>query len=625
MLDLFRNELHRFGKIALIIFTVLTGGWIYYSITAPLLQNSNMKIFTLNMFMVFPSLIFGVIQMWLHRRKAHWTYLLHRPIAPKNIHLALTGAACVMLLVALILPMIIVLIGYDATSNMVIEGRHYLWPVHLCLIALTSYFVGTYIVLSPHKAAILSFGWIILLISSRDIVSNSVLFSVDILALAVTFTLSRLSFKVNLSSQFNNKKAILFSALVLQPGFAFLVMFSQSVYYHFPLLMIDKHPDQYENSQLDGYYSQIWRVDEKTLIENFVDNSYAQKDQLKQRVENAEVHWVATRFTPASFVGQSNHYDKQYALIDKSNQTQWVFSHNKMVLVGHHLVTDKATGFIGAKGFLEPTATITEQDKFVSVPSVIDNQFIQTENTIYVVDFTQKELEIKHKLAGNEKYLSLVRQQDDRAFYIVASNASLYLFNVGNFEEANIYSEPSYVINHPYPYDSSITIRYTDLIDGYLFDYRSRALFGYKKPGYGLLYVKHDGSSELIGNNTFEHYRPLPHWISDQNYWLSPLVIGLGYSYLESLLQPSSPQDYLPMNKVFTAVYPTYIYYLSMIAALLSGLVTFVLARKIKLSPSHIAMWTVLNLMCALPGLLAFFFMHNWRDLTYAAKHANDH
>jgi hypothetical protein len=621
MFDLFKNELHRFGKVALIVFAILTGGWIYYSISTPLLQSSSMKVAALNVLVIFASLAFGLVQMGLHRRKAHWTYLLHRPVAAKSIHLALTGAGVTMLFVALILPMLTVITGYDVTTNMGVEGRHYLWPIHLFLLSLTAYFVGTYIILSPHKGAFLSFSWIILLVGSRDIVSNQVLFTMDILALVVTFTLSRLSFKVDLSSQFSDKKSILFNALVLQPGFAFIVSFSQIAYYHLPLILFDKHPDQYEASQLEGYYSQLWLLEKEDIIDQFVDNNYPQKQQLKQRIEKTETHWLATRFTPRSIKGQIEQFDKQYALTDKANQTQWVFSHQKMVLIGHHLVTDQPTGFIGAKGFLEPTADITNQDKFSSVPSVLFDQFIQTENTIYVVDFAQKELETKHQLMGNERYLSLAAQQSDRAFYMVSSNKSLYLFNVGNFEEANIYSEPSYVVNHPYPFDSSISIRYTDLIDGYLFDYRSSSLFGYKQPGFGLFYVKHDGTSNLIGSHAFEHNRPLPYWISEQDFWISPLVIGLGYTSIESYKRPSSPQDYMPTDKIFTAVYPTYIYYLCAIAALLSGLVTFLLARKIKLSASNTAMWTLLNVICALPGLLAFFFMHNWRDAFYAAEH----
>lgn len=621
MFDLFKNELKRFGKLALIICVISIGYWLYHSLTMPIIETTKDKVFFTNVWVMVCSLGFGILQMALHRRKAHWTYLVHRPIGVKNIHLALSGAAAAMLFAALVLPILIVTIGYDLGSNLVIESRHYLRPMQLFLVALISYFVGSFIVLAPHKIAFLSLSWLVLAISSSDIVSNEVLFGVSLLSLAIVFTLARLSFKENLSAQLSSKPAVLFSALALQPGLTALLITSQLVNYHVPMMLMEAHPDQYSVEQQEGYYSQTWRMKPYELVEKFVDDNYAQKSQLVKRSENAEPQRLSTRFMPQPFVGQAHHHDRQFALTDKANKAIWVFSHNLGVLVGTHQLTDEKLGYISARGFLAPDSVITPDDVFNGVPSVLYNQFIQTRNAIYVIDFQQKEMELKHRLGDDETYLSTLAPGDTRDFYAIASNKKLYFFNTANFEEANDYSEPAIALEHQFPYNNSTSIRYTDLIDGYLFEYRSSVLFGFNRPGIGLVFVDHLGKVDVLAGHEFKGYRALPDWVSYQDYWFSPIVVGTLYDQLDSLRYPSRPEGVIPLKDAFKPLFPTDVYIIALAAALFSALVTFVLARKIKLSTSNTIMWTLFSLICALPGLLAFFFMTNWRESLYAAKH----
>ncbi len=621
MFDLFKNELKRFGKLALIFCVISIGYWLYHSLSTPIIETTKDKVFFLNVWVMICSLGFGILQMALHRRKASWTYLVHRPIGVKNIHLALSGAAAAMLFTALVLPILIVTVGYDLGSNLVIESRHYLRPMQLFIVALISYFVGSFIVLAPHKIAFLSLSWLVLAISSNDIVSNEVLFGVSLLSLAVVFTLARLSFKEDLSAQLSNKPAVLFSAIALQPGLTALLITSQLVHYHVPMMLFDAHPDQYSVEQQEGYYSQIWRMKPHEIVEKFVDDSNVQKSQLVKRSEHADAQRLSTRFMPQPFVGQAHHHDRQFALTDKANKAIWVFSHNLGVLVGTHQLTDEKLGYIGARGFLAPDSVITPEDVFNGVPSVLYNQFIQTKNTIYVIDFQQKEMELKHELSNDEIYLSTLTPGDTRDFYAIASNKKLYFFNTANFEEANDYSEPAIALAHQFPYNNSTSIRYTDLIDGYLFEYKSTVLFGFNRPGIGLVFVDHFGKVDVLAHHEFKGYRVIPDWVSDQDYWFSPIIVGTLYAQLDNLRYPSRPEGGLQMKDALKPVYATSTYVVALIAALFSALVTFVLARKIKLSTSNTIMWTVLNLICALPGLLAFFFMTNWRESLYAAKH----
>ena len=47
------------------------------------------------------GLLFGLLQMGLHKRPGGWAYLIHRPLSPIRIFLALSNAAlCLMALVS---------------------------------------------------------------------------------------------------------------------------------------------------------------------------------------------------------------------------------------------------------------------------------------------------------------------------------------------------------------------------------------------------------------------------------------------------------------------------------------------------------------------------------------------
>src|SRR5688572_29371146 len=72
--------------------------------------------------------IFGVFQMKLHKRSNDWVYLLHRPLPPAKIHIALTLAGGVLLILALVFPAVAMLVIMHIDGHLGTELRHYQFP-----------------------------------------------------------------------------------------------------------------------------------------------------------------------------------------------------------------------------------------------------------------------------------------------------------------------------------------------------------------------------------------------------------------------------------------------------------------------------------------------------------------
>lgn len=75
------------------------------------------------------GVLFGAWQMAYYHRANTWLNLLHRPIPPRRIGLALTAAAGVWLLIAMALPILLVAAWQAGMTARVVDFRHLLWLI----------------------------------------------------------------------------------------------------------------------------------------------------------------------------------------------------------------------------------------------------------------------------------------------------------------------------------------------------------------------------------------------------------------------------------------------------------------------------------------------------------------
>ena len=94
-----------------------------------------------------------------------------------------------------------------------------------------------------------------------------------------------------------------------------------------------------------------------------------------------------------------------------------------MMLQGSDNFTGKLVGWLGQQGFIEQLTLATDADRFISVPSMINNQFIVTDKTIFQVNFVNKQLSVKLMMTGEEVLVG--RPEFKEHFVALATNQKI--------------------------------------------------------------------------------------------------------------------------------------------------------------------------------------------------------
>ncbi|WP_448547624.1 hypothetical protein [Thalassotalea fusca] len=621
MFDLFKYELQRFQKYALIAFIGYVAILGYQISQKPLLNSTQTQEAILMLIAVIGGLLFGAGQMWLHKRKSYWTYLVHRPLSTSRIYHALAGAGALWTIVVCSVPFLLGTIAVDIFDRELVEARHYWYSLHIAAIALFGYLVGTYTLLNPSWGALFSTSALFLMLNHTPS-SVSVTLLVDLVFVACAYYLSLGSFKVNLSTHFTKKRQLLIASVLMQPGLALLILFSQAVFYHIPLTIAGTHPDQLEKEQINGYLSQSWQWTASEMIQNVLGNNQSdlteqQVTALSKQVELANSGRIKIEPHANQVDGQLFNKDKTYSLDDKANKTFWQFSHKEQVLIGRGFYNRAIKGVISKNRFIEgenALAQLADSEKFTQVPMLTANRFIQTSNTLYIVDFVGQYIEVKHQLIDpSEFYTNEVQLDAKNSLAILTTNKGLYFFDLNSIQQANSYSEPHLVVkNHRELFDPRYA-QYYLLVDGILIKYVESHYFGFEQPGIGLVYAKYDGSTKVLDEMAFKAYRPLPIFIEDQLYWQSPIFMSVIYDYARSHLYPHLPNRYTTLenfdkrNRNATSVLYAWV------ATVIALVITLIVGRKVKLPTSTLIFWLVLVAICSLPGLASFLLLNRWR------------
>jgi len=624
MLILLKIELKRFQKYALLLALAQVILWAYLQRQTSIINISGIINGNLSTYAILASLLFGITQFALHKRKNHWTYLVHRPLPINHIFLAIAGAGAVCIVIALSIPLFMSYATLSLIGNETVELRHYLYVLHITLLALTAYSIGAFTVLNASWGAIFLLSVFTVMLSTKPNSVALILIS-DLACLLITFYLAINSFQVNLNKHFTKKRQIIVAALFMQPIAAMLLMMTQLAY-HLPLMVAGSHPDKYDysNGDYDNYYAALWHWDEQDLIEKVVDGAvYPDKTLLLNQIDYAEQYRVRMRLIPDQVKGQLPHQDKSKGLFDNTNKVYWQFSHDQSLYIGRDKYSKDVVGYMGKQGFFKSLneAKQTQGNIFESVPIALFDNFIQTKQALFVVDFTGQYIELKYKLSDSAEHfirpLVLDRTIDTA---LLVTNKGLHFFNSQLIQEENTYTESDLMVPYQQDLYRKDDILIYRLVDGYLLKFASRSFYGFEKPGVSLVHANHDGTVMTIGEKAFDNYRPLPLIVGDQDYWQSPIVINVLFGTLNSLYELSRPNEYTTVWNFAERTYSPTTYYYAIVAAILSALLCLFIARRIELDKSLTIFWVVFCLVASVPGLFSFLLLNRWRHSVFKRK-----
>lgn len=148
MLDLLNAEWRRFRGGALGVALLHWLLLVYLGRLTNLPQQSVYLLALIALVYAFGGLLFGAWQMQGHRQPAPWLCLMHRPLAPARIGLALSGAGAAVLATTVLLPLLLALPVLAGMGHLV-EGLHLGLALQAWLAALCGYLCGAAALLGP--------------------------------------------------------------------------------------------------------------------------------------------------------------------------------------------------------------------------------------------------------------------------------------------------------------------------------------------------------------------------------------------------------------------------------------------------------------------------------------------
>lgn len=604
MYTLFLAEFSRYRRWAFFLLLVQLGFWAFIARLGPLLSVGAGIRAASFLAVVLCALVFGFMQMRLHRRKNDWTYLIQRPIALRQIYLALAGAGLACLAIAVPTAWLIMVAGLDLLSNTVVDSRHYYHGIFAFFAGSCAYLAGSLIALSASRGTVLIIGSLTLVVT--DISANTRLTLLIAIALiALLMYLNACAFKADPKVHFEKTAEIVFLSVPMQFGIAFVLLLLTSVFYHLPRFFIGNHPD---NHPVAGAYNYLWSLDEKDRAAYLLKGSEGNGQQaLIRQAQLADHVRLSHSLDRLPKRGQLHFLDDQISFVDSDRNTHWTFSHDLMLLQGNHTVSGAIQGFIGRRGFLDAADTISDNDQFATVPFLIADRFLQTPQRLYELDFEDRLLSVKFAVPGTDKLIQ--KPIFEEHFVALDGIENIYLFDSQDFAETQLMVSPEYTITHPPIYRDSAVIEMYRNVDGYLAVYHASQLQGFDTPGAKVIYAPLDGPAEILQDIVFP-YRVHPAVIEHFDFAVSPVL----NTSKQAIFRAINPDDrrFSTLAESVSAAMPASVLVTAILLTFASVFGIVFLARRIDLDRSRTVLWTLMALLLGLPALLSFGLMNRW-------------
>lgn len=605
MLEIFKSEFQRYRLWVVLAIIVILGLFSFIARLKPFLQPDQGQTALTYLVFISTSAIFGFVQLLLHRRVNHWTYLIQRPLAAHKIYLGLALAGICALSLMILVPWFVMVGGIDAFTSTVVDTRHYLWGFFLLFCMVTAYLVGSLTAISASKGAFLLVVILTWLMDSKP-PNDFALFFPMIVAIGLLLVLNIISFKPDLSTYLEKPWAITLMVLPMSLALTFGLAISTTVYYHAPKFVMGTHPD---NNPVDGTVSYLWSLEAPEQIAYALEGStHPRTANYISQAELADFSDVSAREWTYPRRGQLYTMDMQYALAPAGVSSIWQFSHDEMLLRGYSTSENKPVGAIGRNGFIDSQDTATKADRFTEVPVMTGDKYLMTKDTLYQLDFVERYMSIKLQLPAGEHFINQPQMRED--FVAIVTNERLMIFDPRVLSDDYELAEPDYSIEHPASIDNFRLMDTYRLVDGFLVLYRSSHMFGFDKPGTIVVHAKLGGETELIHVRPFDIYRH-PGWIRHYFEMVSPAMSTFHDAFF-TFNGPGGAPD-TQFENIISGSYPANIYWIGGLLMVLSSIIAFFMCRWHGLNTTLTITWVTLCAVLSLPALISFFLMNPLR------------
>ena len=602
MFEIFKSELTRYQKWAWLWALLLLAAFGFISKQKPLLEHHIAQSLFNNLLLIGGSFCFGLLQMLLHKRKNHWTFLIHRPVNLSKIYLGLLFVGLVVIFIAVAFPWLIATMGIDISGTYIVDTRHYSYIVYLFLTCVLAYQLGQFIILNASWGAISLVAIMVVVLAP---IANSTLaqFGPVIIFNVILLYLNLRSFKPDLSTFLRRPLDILLISVPMSFCLSVILLVLTSVFYHIPNFILGTHPDFAPPKDVISY---LYRVKNEELLPHLLkDSNHPQKSSLVAQAKLADTVSFKMYNQKEGRLGQLYVDDVGSRLSDTSD-TEWLFSHDLGLILPNSKQLDKNTIAIGKNGFIEDFRLAKPEDKFDEVPWLAPNHYVTKQSLVWV-DFEQEYIQTRFTLEPNEFFMTMPRQNNGYTYLV--TNQRIVLFTNQAYLDQYTPLQSLVALPHPVPIEQIWGANAVELPQGFAMMYYGRDYFGLDKPAASVILSQFDGGYTPIAETRFTPYI-YPKWVMYFDYLISP-VLYFGRASLFDLLSTESGavMRHTDLKKPF-ANYPSSINTAAFVLHLISLALGLFFMRFHKLSNPTRLVWLGLFVVFSLPAVVSFLFLN---------------
>lgn len=545
------------------------------------------------------GLLVGVYQMGGYRRPDHWLNLLHRPLSPPRIVLALSAAVGVWLVLVIAVPLLLVAAWQVTTTPLPVDQRHLLMIVAAVLLAACGYLAGACLALGERR-----YGWcalVLLALLPVSEASGAAALALQGLVLVCLYALLLVFFRPCRSRLPRGVLPVAVLALPLMMGLYIGLTTGLNLGYQMVLVALGASPNNTATPPAGGVY-EANRMDGRAIVNAGLKDSPDSRAPLwREQVDLSDVQQLAPELRRLPRRGAMSNILPP-AFDDSDTGVRWVFSHDAMRLVGYKLATRQRVGElpgVGAQDRPFPSPVIP----LGAVPGgPRGDVLLMGRSVAYQYLAGAHEVEPRIRLPADEVFAG--RPLVVGTSVALLGNKAVYFYDQNGMEDPHTLLKPRLRVALPGAIGNLTRVDFIELASGYLmsFTFTDGDFLGQAAPWQQVLDVHEDGTVEAVGRRAI--HPDFPVWFVLQDWWWSPLLYHTRKGAMRLLAAPN------PLAARVPVVMPRVSVVLAAVLAVLAALAAAWLGWRMRWSWPRWLIWIAVCAVIGVPALLALCLLH---------------
>ena len=588
MWDLYKAEVLRLHRWALAAFVVHVGVLGFLARMVDPLQQPTRVYEVVAALYGLAGLLLGLHQMSGYRRVNTWINLLHRPLAPTRIAIALHGAVATLLIAAIAVPLVLIIAAQAGLSARVVDARHAWLPLAAWLVAMCGHLAGAYTMLAPRRWSPFVLVLLAWLAMSMAVGGGAII--VQAIVLAWLGLLVAAAFKPDLDAAPRSTLQEIATALPVQMA-VYLLLVMSSLLYQLGWMVLGSHP--LNGTPPPGGFVEASRASPIERVQTGLAGSTHPDAALwREQVAISDVHTLSVQIEAYPIRGELTNLAPM-EFDDEQRRVRWTFSHDSMRYKGVALTTRAAAGT------LDDGATATA---FPAPPLVLANDALVSAHALRAFDDRTGGIAVRLALAEDEALAGLPKVIGEST--LVLSDRALHFYATRAWRGAAAPPLERSRLAVPGPIGELADVDVVELLDGHLvsFLFGRGSIDGPGEAWQDIWRLGDDGRAERIARR--ELTADFPSWLRHIRWWLSPTLDTLRQAAIMLFAEPSPTQMRAPVERPAGII--------ALAVALLAGALAlgFAMVRHSVLSLAQRVGWLLACAGIGMPALIALALIH---------------